>query len=392
MTPILSLIIPTRERSDYLGHAIRTCMQSSRHDFEILVLDNASTDNTYEVVREIKDERIRYDRNDARLSMRDNFEKGIDLSKGEIICFIGDDDGILPNAIDRAIDIFLRYDIDAVSAERVGYFWPDLLTRRKNTALLPRGRGISLLESRKELFKLLDDCDYYRLPCLYHGFVRRSLVNKVKQKQSRLFLSSQVDMFSAIALSMEGVSYAYSRMPFIINGASKRSNGAAHFGGGEAREKRLWKIEDDIGFLPGFDQSLSIGSLIVESALRYSQARSVPLGEILETRSVEATFNYECALRREADRPSCESELLKRSLGIALTVEPNGVTSSVRAVQRAARLVKKFLNSRPIDLANKHVNNVYEGAQYFDRMISSGRTGLLYCPLGQILTAFRIVR
>lgn len=189
MTTTLSLIVPTRERAAYLPHAVRTCLAGGGADLdvEILILDNASTDGTQEVVAGMKDSRIRYVRNDVRLSMRDNFEKGLNLASGDVLCFIGDDDGILPGAAARAMELFAREDIDAISAARAHYFWPDLVSARKNTGLLPRHDGVEIFDARQKLNELLDHGDYYRLPCLYHGFVRRSVVERVKQRQGRFF-------------------------------------------------------------------------------------------------------------------------------------------------------------------------------------------------------------
>jgi glycosyltransferase involved in cell wall biosynthesis len=392
MPPTLSVVIPTRERALYLGHAIRTCLQSKRQDFEVLVLDNASADDTSEVVAAIPDSRIRYERNEFRLSMRDNFEKGIDSSKGEIICFIGDDDGLLPNAIDQSLDIFQRYAVDALSAARAAYCWPDLLTSRKNTALLPRGKGISIVNSRSALFHLLNDCDYYKLPCLYHGFVRRSLVDRVRKSQTRFFLSSQVDMFSSIALSMENIPYAFSRSPLVVNGASKRSNGAAHFGGGGTQEKTLWKKEDDLGFLPGFDQSLSVGSLIIESALRYSQAHQISICAMLDVKTVEEAAEYELALRSQVNRPVDEIRQFRKSLEGVLSTSSTRKPLSFHRTRRINRLFKTFLNARPIDFQSKHITNVYDGALYLDRIMMANLTGFLHSPLEQITTAFRMAK
>ncbi len=392
MPPTLSIVIPTRERALYLGYALQTCLQSNRQDFEVLVLDNASADNTSEVVARIADSRVRYLRNECRLSMRDNFEKGIDTSKGEIICFIGDDDGLLPHAIDQSIDIFQRYAVDALSAARAAYCWPDLLTGRRNTALLPRGKGISTLKSRSMLFRLLDDCDYYKLPCLYHGFVKRSLVDRIRRRQGRFFLSSQVDMFSSIALSMENISYAYSRSPLVVNGASKRSNGAAHFGGGGTHEKALWKQEDDLGFLPGFDQSLSVGCLIIESALRYSHAHSIALGSMLDIKEVQRVVDYELQLRHQAGRPRDEVEQLCRSFGSHLPAHPLRKMFPFRRSRRINRLFKSFLNTRPIDFEGTQVTNVYDGALYLDRIMTANLTGFFHSPLEQINTALRIAK
>jgi glycosyltransferase involved in cell wall biosynthesis len=393
MAPTLSIIIPTRERAAYLGHAIRTCLQGTRQDVEILVLDNASTDDTAGVVAGISDPRLRYERNDIRLSMRDNFEKGIDVSRGDILCFIGDDDGLLPNAIHSSLEIFRDLNVDALSAARALYCWPDLLAGRRNTGFLPRGRGISIIiDSRQALHSLLKTCDYYKLPCLYHGFVKRSVVDRIKTQQGRFFLSNQVDMFSSIALSMEGIRYAFCRSPLIINGASKRSNGASHFGGGGGdQERKLWQKEDDLGFLPGFEHSLTVGSLIVESALRYCQARGLSLNALLELKDVETVLAVETALRRVADRPQSEIEAMRATAGIRGDRQRRSSWTFKRA-RRAGKLINSFLGARPINFGNNGVTNVYESAVYLDALIAKHLTGFLNSPIEQVATAIRMAK
>lgn len=369
MTTTLSLIVPTRERAAYLPHAVRTCLAGGGADLdvEILILDNASTDGTQEVVAGMKDSRIRYVRNDVRLSMRDNFEKGLNLASGDVLCFIGDDDGILPGAAARAMELFAREDIDAISAARAHYFWPDLVSARKNTGLLPRHDGVEIFDARQKLNELLDHGDYYRLPCLYHGFVRRSVVERVKQRQGRFFLSCQVDMFSSIALSMEGIRYAFSRSPLIINGGSSRSNGASHFGGGTDKEKNLWKQEDDLGFLPGFDGCIGVPALIVESALRYCQGNPANnIAAMLGESRVRATLQREAAAREAAGRAAQEIEQMYSTAGIT--------RSEAAAVQqssgRAARLMRSFLDTRPVNMGERGVHDVYGASQQFGAMIA----------------------
>ncbi|WP_084656479.1 glycosyltransferase family 2 protein [Pandoraea norimbergensis] len=391
MTTTLSLIVPTRERAAYLPHAVRTCLAGGGADLdvEILILDNASTDGTQEVVAGMKDSRIRYVRNDVRLSMRDNFEKGLNLASGDVLCFIGDDDGILPGAAARAMELFAREDIDAISAARAHYFWPDLVSARKNTGLLPRHDGVEIFDARQKLNELLDHGDYYRLPCLYHGFVRRSVVERVKQRQGRFFLSCQVDMFSSIALSMEGIRYAFSRSPLIINGGSSRSNGASHFGGGTDKEKNLWKQEDDLGFLPGFDGCIGVPALIVESALRYCQGNPANnIAAMLGESRVRATLQREAAAREAAGRAAQEIEQMYSTAGIT--------RSEAAAVQqssgRAARLMRSFLDTRPVNMGERGVHDVYGASQQFGAMIAGGHTGVAYNPMEQIFVAMRLAK
>ena len=178
MNPELSIVVPTRDRAAYLQHSLLTCVDNRHTGIEVVVLDNASTDNTEAVVRAIGDPRVRYLRSSSRLSMRDNFERGLEAARGDVLCFIGDDDGVFPFTADTVLDLFNRYPVEAVSAARAHYFWPDLRASRRDTALLPRREGVSIRDSRTAVRTVLEDCDYYRLPCLYHGFVKRSVVEK----------------------------------------------------------------------------------------------------------------------------------------------------------------------------------------------------------------------
>ena len=391
MTPALSIIIPTRDRSAYLGHAIRACTANPESSLEILVLDNASVDGTREVVERIADHRVRYVRSDVRLSMRDNFEKGIATSRGDVLLFIGDDDGVFSFTVAAALDLFHRMKVSAVSAARAHYFWPDIVTARRNAGLLPRGEGAAVRDARAVLRRVLTDGDYYRLPCLYHGFVKRDLVDRVLRRQGRFFLSSQVDMFSAIALSMEGIDYAFSEAPLVINGGSSRSNGASHFGGGTDTEKGLWRREDDLGFLPGFADSLTVGSLVVESALRYA-AHNPPstLGDILDVGDVEVTLAIEAARRTAAGRSQAEIDQLFATAGIGERTEP--ARGARRRPNRVSRLVRSFLKTRPIDLGRQSISNVYDAARYMQGLRSERRVGLLSDPIGQAKAAVRVAR
>lgn len=390
VAPRLSLIVPTRERAAYVEHSLRTCVANPDAQLEIVVIDNASTDGTREAVARVVDPRIRYVRNDQRLSMRDNFEKGLSLAQGDILCFIGDDDGIMPFAVARALDLFDRHDIAAVSAARASYFWPDLQTAKRNIALLPRGSDVEILDSRSELRGILSDCDYYRLPCLYHGFVKRDLVERIRQRQGRFFLSSQVDMFSAIALSMEGVSYAFSQAPLVINGGSGRSNGASHFGGGTSVEKALWKAEDDLGFMPGFDGYKSVGSLIVESAIRYCLANDVVLDAVLDPQQIAAALREETALRGTTGEADATADQRRAATGLSpafLAAAP-----TITREPRFRRLIRAFGKSRPIDMSLEGVATVDGATRLMAQMLATGQAGVLTQPLRQAIVAARIAR
>ena len=92
----LSIVIPTRERLEYLQESIKTVLAIKDDDIEIIVSDNASEDSTAKILSEIDDIRFKYTNTGKRVSMRANFENGLNVSTGDYIMFFVDDDGVLP--------------------------------------------------------------------------------------------------------------------------------------------------------------------------------------------------------------------------------------------------------------------------------------------------------
>ena len=92
----LSVIIPTYNREKLIGRAIKSVLNQSFSDFEIIVIDDGSKDTTKGVVNSFKDQRIKYiyQENKERSAARNN---GIRNATGEWICFLDSDDYVKPN-------------------------------------------------------------------------------------------------------------------------------------------------------------------------------------------------------------------------------------------------------------------------------------------------------
>lgn len=86
-----SIVIPTFNRADFLIFAINSVSAQSYSNWELIIIDDGSTDKTAEVVRQLKDKRIKYfyQENAERSAARNN---GIMHAKGEYICFLDSDD------------------------------------------------------------------------------------------------------------------------------------------------------------------------------------------------------------------------------------------------------------------------------------------------------------
>lgn len=91
MATIFSIIIPTYNSAATLSDALQSIVDQSFKNFEILIMDGVSTDNTLDIARSFSDERIRiYSEKDS--GVYDAMNKGIDKAHGEWLYFLGSDD------------------------------------------------------------------------------------------------------------------------------------------------------------------------------------------------------------------------------------------------------------------------------------------------------------
>lgn len=96
--PFFSIVIPTYNRALFIGDAIESVIKQTFLDWELIIIDDGSADNTKSVVSSflLKDSRIKYiyQENQERSIARNN---GINQANGEFICFLDSDDQFLPN-------------------------------------------------------------------------------------------------------------------------------------------------------------------------------------------------------------------------------------------------------------------------------------------------------
>jgi hypothetical protein len=126
--PLISIIIPTRNRPDTLRIALSALQAHKSKSIEILVHDNASDAGVKTVVAEAAkaDPRIVYRRSEVPLSQRANFEAAVRASSGDYITLIGDDDGFVMGALDWIEELLSAGNIDAIRWNSIHYAWPDL--------------------------------------------------------------------------------------------------------------------------------------------------------------------------------------------------------------------------------------------------------------------------
>jgi len=108
-TPLVTIGIPTYNRSARLSKAIETSLEQTYPHLEILVIDNCSDDDTPDVVKKFDDKRLHYIRNDRNLGMTGNFNRVLELFHGDYVNLLCDDDWLFPGFVKACLDMFQRH-------------------------------------------------------------------------------------------------------------------------------------------------------------------------------------------------------------------------------------------------------------------------------------------
>ena len=107
--PLVSVIIPTYNRAQLLPRAINSVLNQTYHNFELLIVDDGSTDNTEGVVKSFDDNRIIYHKHKKNKGVLAACNTGWDLTKGKYNCALGDDDELLPEALETAVNKLIEF-------------------------------------------------------------------------------------------------------------------------------------------------------------------------------------------------------------------------------------------------------------------------------------------
>lgn len=102
-TPTVSVCIPMYNAGKYIGETVRSVLSQTVDDFEIVVVDNASTDNSVEVVESFADSRIRLLRNSSNLGQERNWNRSVDEARGLYTKLLCADDLLYPQCLEKQV-------------------------------------------------------------------------------------------------------------------------------------------------------------------------------------------------------------------------------------------------------------------------------------------------
>jgi glycosyltransferase involved in cell wall biosynthesis len=169
--PKVSVIIPAYNRANYIAESIQSVLDQTFADFEIVVVDDGSTDNTREVIESFHDPRIRHFHQENR-GPAAAANRAMELSRGEYISLFSSDDDLLPTALEKGVQV-----LDAHPEVAFSYGQTYLMDERGRVFDLPKKPKYSYIrEGMEEIKGLLTRGDYIPTPTV---MVRRSYLFEV---------------------------------------------------------------------------------------------------------------------------------------------------------------------------------------------------------------------
>ncbi|KAA5805704.1 glycosyltransferase family 2 protein [Thermoanaerobacterium thermosaccharolyticum] len=158
--PKVTVAIPTYNRAHYLKEAIESVLNQTYTDYELLVVDNASTDITEEVVKSFSDKRIKYIKNETNIGMVNNWNKCIDLAQGEYLIIFHDDDIMKPELLEKEVEILDNNDDIVLVATNISIIKDNGLILKQKEEKLTNNIIMGKYEFIYKLYK-----EKFFLPC-----------------------------------------------------------------------------------------------------------------------------------------------------------------------------------------------------------------------------------
>lgn len=195
----VSVCIPTYNSAKHLKSAIQSVLDQTYKDFELIIVDNNSSDNTFDIVSSYSDPRVYYLKNPLTVSMAENWNICVKAAKGEYVCLLHADDTYLSELLQNEVEVMSK-------DPEIGYVYSgvnfiDEQGKITNSSL---PYNSDLVKQGMEQFQRHIFGNYLYCPSV---MVKRQCYEKVGAYNPELKYLVDWDMWLRIALSSYKVAY-----------------------------------------------------------------------------------------------------------------------------------------------------------------------------------------
>ena len=233
-----SILLPTRNRLDLLRYAVESVRQQDDADWEIIISDNASSEDVAGFIASLRDERIRYFRTGRLVPVTDNWNFSLERSSGDYVIMLGDDDGLMRGCLATARRLIADWHTpEAIYTQATQFAYPGVIPGEidaftqvaYNEFLL--GKDQPFLLSKNMAVRMVHSAMNFRL-CfgfnMQHFIISRTLINRLADKGA-FFQSPYPDYYAANVVLLAASSIVANPAPLVMIGISAKSFGYYYF-------------------------------------------------------------------------------------------------------------------------------------------------------------------
>ena len=193
--PKISVLMSCYNHDKFVGEAIESVLNQSFKDFELLIIDDNSTDKTFDIVNSFRDPRIKVFRNEKNFGMVFNTNSLIKKSNGEYIAIINSDDSWLPEKLQKQLD-FLE------NNENYGACFTIANMINENNKIITNKKKNPFLMANKSRYEWLNYW-FYKGNCVCYpsSLIRKSCFEKVGFFNPAFICLLDLDMWMRICLA-----------------------------------------------------------------------------------------------------------------------------------------------------------------------------------------------
>ena len=161
MNPLVSVCIPAYNSARYIRATMESVLGQKYENIELVVVDDCSKDDTVEIVRSVRDPRVRLVRNEKNLGMTGNWNKCLAEARGEYIKLICADDVLYEDSIEKELGALLAHPEVTLAMSDTSLIDEE----GKRTGCFKRYPGSGLLDGRKVAKRALIFKSFFGAPC-----------------------------------------------------------------------------------------------------------------------------------------------------------------------------------------------------------------------------------
>lgn len=222
-TPTVTVLIPMHNRAGYIRDAIDSVLAQSFADFELLIIDDASTDGSVDAVASYRDRRLRLLCNETNLGIPGSRNRGIDEARGEFLAFLDSDDRACPERLARQV-AFLRGHPDYAA---VGSWIEWISEGGKPLGRIKRKAVAAEQIAAERLFR----------SCLENSAaMARTAILRSYRHREHMKLGSDYDLWARIAAD-----YKLAALPEVLT--YRRQHAGRSTAAGQAEDIKRWRLQ-----------------------------------------------------------------------------------------------------------------------------------------------------